>query len=120
MSNRVRVVVFVTALASCLGVAICVALGVGGYYFFTNSTNTIANPLASLAAPAALNRIVYVGNDFNIYLADPTNGAKTALTMDGSADRAYNYPTWSPDNQRLAFVGYSFKDGNPTEGALYT
>src|SRR5436305_12216852 len=108
MSKRTGLVVLVAALASCLGVMICVAFGVGGYYFFTNSTNTLANPLASLAAPAALNRIVYVGNDFNIYLADPTDGTKTALTKDGGPDRAYNYPTWSPDNQRLAFVGYRF------------
>lgn len=120
MTNRTSVLVLIGALASCLLVAACVALGVGGYFYYINNGNP--NPLAALTTntPAAINRIVYVGNDFNIYTTDPAGGAPQALTTDGGGDHAYNYPTWSPDNHRLAFVGYTFTNGNPQEGALYT
>ena len=118
MSTRSSVFVLIGALVSCFLLAVCVALVGGGYYFISTNTNPIAS--LSLNAPAALNRIVFVGNDFNIYLADPSNGETTALTKDGGSDHAYNYPTWSPDNARLAFVGYTFENGNPKEGALYS
>lgn len=116
MSRRTSVLVLVGALTSCLVLAVCVGVLGGGYYFLNGGVN----PLTALNAPAALNRIAFVGNDFNIYLADPTNGATTALTTDGGTTRAYNYPTWAPDNHRLAFVGYTFENGDPKEGALYT
>ncbi len=116
MSNRTSLLILIGALAGCLLIGACIALGVGGYYFYKN----FPAPLAGLNAPASLNRIAFVGNDFNIYLADPVNGATTALTKDGGTEHAYNYPTWSPDNRRLAFVGYTFENGDPKEGALYT
>lgn len=118
MSNRNRVLVLLAALASCALLTVCVALGVGGYYFYINQGNPIA--ALNLNAPSAVNRIAFVGNDFNIYLADPNSGDTKALTKDGGADHAYNFPTWSPDDHRLAFVGYTFENGNPKEGALYT
>lgn len=116
MSNRTSVLVLVGAVASCLLLAVCVAVVGGSYYYLNNGTN----PLAVLNAPASLNRIAFVGNDFNIYVADPTNGTTLALTKDGGPDHVYNFPTWSPDNHRLAFVEYTFQDGTPKEGALYT
>jgi Tol biopolymer transport system component len=108
--------VLVGALASCLLLVVCVGLIGGGFYFF----NSGINPLISFNTPSSLNRIVYVGTDSNIYVADPASGAATALTTDGGAEHAYNYPTWSPDSRRLAFVGYTFDNGTPKEGALYT
>ncbi len=116
MTRRSSLLILILALAGCSFLALCLGVGIAGYYVY--STN--ANPLAALNAPAATNRIVFVGNDFNIYLADPSSGATTGLTKDGGNDRVYNYPTWSPDNARLAFVGYTFENGAPKEGALYT
>lgn len=116
MTNRTSVLVLVGALAGCMLVAVCVALGVGGYYLYSAT----GNPLAALDAPAPVNRIVFVGNDFNIYLADPVQGTTSPLTRDGGETHAYNFPAWAPDNHRLAFVGYTIQNGDPTEGALYT
>lgn len=116
MSKRNSLFVLFGALAGCALLAACVAIIVGGYYFL----NPKANPLGALSAPAAVNRIAFVGNDFNIYLADPATGDKTALTKDAGTDHAYNYPTWSPDNHRLAFVGYTLTNGTLNSGALYT
>ena len=115
MNNRSSIVVFALALTGCLAVAVCAAVGIGGFWFYNNAAS-IANPFA----PAGHNQIVYVGNDSNIYLTNPDNGNPIPLTQDGGNAHAYNYPTWSPDNQRIAFVGYTFQNGSPTEGALYT
>lgn len=116
MSQRTSLFVLIGAVVSCLFLALCVGVLGGGYYFLNSGTN----PIAALNAPPPLNRIAFVGNDFNIYVTDPTSGTTTPLTKDGGADHAYNFPTWSPDSRRLAFVGYTFENGNPKEGALYT
>jgi TolB protein len=115
MNNRSSVLVLATALVSCLAVALCAAFLFGGYWLVTH-----AQLVAPLLAPAALNRIVYVGNDGNIYVADPITGDHIALTQDGGDAHAYNYPTWAPDNHRIAFVGYTIANGALAEGALYT
>lgn len=115
MSTRSPLLAFVAAFAACFALAVCGALGVGGYLFL--SSNDVG---AMLRAPTVLNQIVYVGNDANIYVTDPATGKKIALTQGGGAARIYNYPTWSPDNRRVAFVGYTLENGTPKEGALYT
>lgn len=118
MSNRSTVLVLVAALASCFLLSVCVGLVGGGVYFLNPGNLPLAN--LALSTPEGLNRIAFVGNDFNIYIADPVSGDSTALTNDGGQEHAYNYPTWAPDSRRLAFVGYTFENGNPKEGALYT
>lgn len=115
MNNRSSILVFAIAFAGCLAVAVCAAVGIGGYWLANNPAS-----VTGLMAPAVRNQIVYVGNDSNIYVADPDTGNKTALTQDAGDAHTYNYPTWSPDDQRIAFVGYSFQNGSPTDGALYT
>lgn len=118
MSKRASILTLVGALTGCFLLLVCAGLVGGGYYFLGQGNFS----LAALAPdkPGGLNRIAFVGNDSNIYVADPVSGAATALTTDGGADHVYNYPTWSPDSRRLAFVGLNFKNGAPTEGALYT
>ncbi len=115
MSNRSSAIILIAAVAGCMLLAVCGVVLVGGYFLLSNR-----NPLSAVTAPVAINRIVFVGNDSNIYVADPNTQSITAITKDGSDTRVYNYPTWSPDSHRLAFVGYTLKDGNPTEGTLYT
>lgn len=117
MSRRNSIFVLVGALVGCLLLTVCAVGIIGGFVYF----NTKGNPLAALSAPAAVNQIAFVGNDFNIYVTDPAGGTKTALTQDGGSNHAYNYPTWSPDNHRLAFVGYTLQaNGTPQDGGLYT
>lgn len=115
MNTRSSVLVLGIALAACLAVALCAAVGIGGFWFYNNAAS-----FTNLVAPTVRNQIVFVGNDTNIYVADPLTGATTALTHDAGDAHAYNYPTWSPDNHRIAFVGYTFQNGSPTEGALFT
>ncbi len=117
MSNRSSAVLLIGALAGCMLLTVCAVVLVGGFYFISNGN---ALPFVAVNAPASLNRIVFVGNDSNIYVADPNAQATTAITKDAGANHIYNYPTWSPDSHRLAFVGYSIADGNPTEGTLFT
>ncbi|HZQ05758.1 MAG TPA: hypothetical protein VFD70_04210 [Anaerolineae bacterium] len=115
MSNRSSAIMLIAAVVGCMLLAMCGVVLVGGYFLLLNG-----NPLASVGAPAVVNRIVFVGNDANIYVADPTTQTTTAITKDGGDNQVYNYPTWAPDSHRLAFVGYTLKDGSPTEGTLYT
>lgn len=118
MSNRASILILISAVTGCMLLVLCAGLVGGGFYYLTGNNA----PLGFLVQnqPEAINRIVFVGNDFNIYLANPVDGATTSITTDGGAEHAYNYPTWSPDNRRLAFVGYTLANGNLTEGALYT
>lgn len=114
MSKRTPAFMLIGAVLGCTGLMACVALIVGGFLLALNT------PLFRPSAPAAVNRIVYVGNDSNIYVVEPFSGATTALTRDGSPDHTYNYPTWAPDARRLAFVGYTFVDETPSEGVLFS
>ena len=91
MRNRSRLFIFSAALGGCLILLVCViALGFAGYFVLSQG-----NPLAAFtSAPVAVNRIVYVGNDFNIYVVDPNGSQKTQLTKDGDGGtaHAYDYP----------------------------
>ena len=63
---------------------------------------------------APLGLIAYVGNDGNIYTTNQDGGQHTAITNDavpnpsaGQTGRDYQYLTWAPDGQHLAFVQIS-------------
>lgn len=118
MSRNTSLFILVGALASCFVLALCLGVFGAGFYFLSGNNGPFA--IFDRGALASTNRIALVGNDFNIYVADPNTGAATALTNNGGQNNAYNFPTWSPDNQRVAFVGYTIQDGLPKEGALYT
>jgi Tol biopolymer transport system component len=84
-----------------------------------------AIPLFSPRAPASthtasLGLIAYVGNDGNIYTTDRNGKQPSAITQDaklnpaaGQAKRIYQYPTWAPDGQHLAFVRFSLNESGP-------
>ncbi|MDX1436963.1 MAG: hypothetical protein R3335_09135 [Anaerolineales bacterium] len=70
--------------------------------------------------------IAYVGTDYNIYTIDQGGGNQTAVTVDGSPPstssptRIYQFPTWSPVDDRLAFVGISGPGGSIDDISVYT
>lgn len=117
MKNRSPLFFLSAALGSCLVLLACMtALGFAAYYLSTQAN------LAALFAPSGVNRIVIIGNDANIYTIDPKGTNKTQLTKDadGGTTRGYDFPTWAPDDRRIAFVGVSYTSGNPSSGTLYS
>lgn len=71
--------------------------------------------------------IAYVGNDGNIYIIDQLGENKRAVT--GKTDllpgeekdsQVYQHPTWSPDGNRLAYVGVQETDDSVRSVSLYT
>jgi TolB protein len=117
MNNRSPFFLFSVALGSCLVLLACfAALGFGAYYLVSQVN------LLGILTPANVNRIVYVGNDLNIYTVDPKGAQRTQLTKDGDGGtaRGYDFPTWAPDNRHIAFVGVSYSGGSPSNGTLYS
>ncbi len=117
MKNRSPLFLLTAALGGCLVLLACAAaFGFGAYYLLSQGT------LLGAVAPASVNRIVYVGNDLNIYTVDPKGAQNTPLTKDadGGNARSYDYPTWSPDNRHIAFVGIDYSGGNANDGTLYS
>jgi TolB protein len=76
---------------------------------------------AALPIPEApLGLIAYVGSDGNIYTIDRDGKQPSAITRDanlnpaaGQVRRIYQFPTWAPDGQRLAFVRFSLNPAGP-------
>lgn len=82
--------------------------------FSTSQSPRIPTPEAPLGL------IAYVGNDGNIYTTDRDGKQLHAITRDaditpttGKAGRLYQYLTWAPDGQHLAFVRLSLSQSGP-------
>jgi|SRR5271157_560017 len=80
--------------------------------FTIPSSTSQALPTPTLEAPLGL--IAYVGDDGNIYTTDRDGKQLNAITQDadlnpanGQVSHFYQYPTWAPDGQHLAFVRFS-------------
>ncbi len=67
--------------------------------------------------------IAYVGSDGNIYTVNQTGNSPTQITNDaaveGATQRFYQYPTWSPDSESLAFFSLSGSSQTDLEAAIY-
>lgn len=59
--------------------------------------------VTSTAIPA-VNRVLVVGDDGNIYTVRPDGGDRINLTTDADEQHVYRQPAWSPDGQRIAWV----------------
>lgn len=111
---------WVTAgLGGCLVVLACIATAVFGLAALSQQGFRVAFPL--MPGAGVSNRVVIVGNDRNIYLADPTKRAPEALTTDadGGTTREYDFPTLSPDGGRIAFIGYA-GDSSASTATVYS
>lgn len=107
MSKRVSFLI--VGGLGCLVLLACVAaLGLAGYAYYVTAL-----------APRTVDRIAYVDNSSNIQVVDGQGEHHVALTTDASdsVQRIYMFPTWSPDSQKIAFVGVS-GDGRQREGTL--
>jgi TolB protein len=85
---------------------------------FTIPFSTSQTHVPTPEAPLGL--IAYVGNDGNIYTTDRDGKQPSAITQDahlnpaaGQVGRIYQYPTWAPDGQHLAFVRFSLSQSGP-------
>lgn len=70
--------------------------------------------------------IVYIGADGNVYTLNQAGEKKTQVTSDavltgGGTTRYYDFPVWSPDGERIAFVGVARSPSSEAiETKLYT
>jgi Tol biopolymer transport system component len=85
--------------------------------FASSLACSLALPFSTSHAPgtsipeAPLGLIAYVGKDGNIYTTDRNGKQLHAITKDaspnpsgGQVERVYQYLTWAPDGQHLAFI----------------
>ncbi len=92
----------------------------------SNLTRTIQEPPVT-ASGAPLGLIAYAGTDGNIHTIDGEGKQDIAITLDGEAvldpgpiNSIYQYPTWAPNGQKLAFVGFNSRSSAGPQAVLYT
>lgn len=86
----------VRGLIACGVAALLLALPIGGVY-------GAGHP----AGRHSSGRIVYVGNDGNLYLIAPDGTGRRALTTDATQPTAYVAPTWSPSGQGILALRFA-------------
>jgi len=109
------------------GLALGLASCAGGGLPQTSDNRIQQQPIAAMLERKS-GRIVYMGNDGNIYVTDQGGVNRTAITADALLTdqfyHVYRAPTWSPDGEQIAFVGESgsIEEGtfNPSNVVLYT
>ena len=68
--------------------------------------------------------IAYLGPDGNVYTIDQAGGKLNMITVDahgaeGGVRRFYDYPTWSLEDNRLAFVGFEVRDDGSATASIF-
>ncbi len=109
MSQRTSFLVVGSAIGcSVMLFCLCIAAFAGYTYLSPTTGGTV-------------DRIAYVDNSDNIQIVDARGENRVALTTDASTTlpRAYLFPTWSPNSQRVAFVGVD-GESNAREATLYS
>ena len=82
---------------------------------FSLACSSTTLPFSTSETPETpLGLIAYVGNDGNIYTTERDGKQPIAITQDANLNptarqvgRIYQYPTWAPDGQHLAFARFS-------------
>ncbi|MBI3943390.1 MAG: PD40 domain-containing protein [Chloroflexi bacterium] len=135
-SNNWLVACILLVVVGALGLLCVGTVAVGGFFWLQRNSAEIitgplpANPLPAISIPApppappAINRIVYTGNDGNIYTVLPDGTDRVGLTSDahlsGSAGGVlYSYPAWSRNSERVAYVMLQ-AEGQQNRAALLT
>lgn len=95
-----------TLIAAAIGLSACAGPMYAGPIFQGQALPNTPLPSAQ-AMPASASvdseRILFVGEDNNLYTAGPEGSEPVALTSDAGRNRAYSQPTWSPDGARMAW-----------------
>ena len=78
--------------------------------------------LAALERKSGL--IAYLGPDGNVYTIDQAGGKLNMVTDDaqsteGGARRFYDFPAWSLEDSKLAFVGFNVQPNGTTTASIY-
>lgn len=98
-SDSARCILLVLAALLLTG---CAAPVVTGPIF---QGQTAASTAPATAMPAAsADRLLFIGDDGNLYTALADGTDQTALTNDASRSRVYSQPTWTPDGKRIAWT----------------
>ena len=68
--------------------------------------------------------IAYLGPDGNIYTIDQAGGKLNMITEDahaaeGGVRRFYDFPTWSLEDNKLAFVGFDVRENGSTTASIF-
>lgn len=96
--------------AAGLGAAIGAALLLGCRLPDTSEQSSLMGALERKSG-----KIVYLGADYNVWVANQAGGARVPITEDAArtqdAARIYQMPIWSPDGARVAFVGIDVFQG---------
>lgn len=69
--------------------------------------------------------IAYIGSDGNVYTSDQGGGKLTMVTEDAhppqsGVRRFYDFPAWSQEDNRLAFVGFELNENGTAESTVFT
>jgi TolB protein len=102
-SNRLVKLVLGLVVGGLL-VATCLIGLVGGWLLVRAASDALAPSSGPL-----LNRIAFVGNDGNLWLARPDGSEVRRIT---TGRGGVQLPTWAPDGRRLAFIGLD-NENNP-------
>lgn len=123
---------FGCALFTCLTIPFVLCIAAAAFWAVPSMGGLLAGGGTQSAAPQAtprtnatgVDRIALIGDDGNIYVTDRQGEQKLALTTNAARERGANVrrtyllPSWSPDSQKIAFVGISTE--NDGKATLYT
>jgi len=91
----------------------------------TESPTKTATQAQGRQAGSSTGLIAFVGLDGNVYTTDSEGQHHTPVTVDalvrpsgGQPGRIYQFPTWSPDGQRLAFMRFIGDTTSATQSTL--
>jgi outer membrane protein assembly factor BamB len=92
-----------------LGCLLVVAALVGATARGLDATD--AAPLAPRLQDEEAGLIAFAGTDGNIWVTDPEGRTPRQVTVDGTLERPYTRPRWSPDGRALVFAQGRTGDG---------
>jgi Tol biopolymer transport system component len=90
----------------------------------TASPTQAPSPAPTERPTKAFGEIVYIGEDGNLYTYNLDTGERAPLTQEAQLDpdqglRIYDFPTWSPSGEHLAYVEIRAVEGGGTQATIY-
>lgn len=109
----------IVAVVGCLALVwfVCAGVVLGGLLLM-NLAPRGERILKFLDSPPAVNRLVILGDDGNIYTVGPDGSGQQALTSDATREHLYRQPTWAPSAERVAWVEIDARGGQISSALL--